>query len=70
MVHLEIQNGTAGVYNLNVFTTDGRMVLSQTTEAMATNSTIAVNISNLEAGIYFINLAKGSENKVVKVVKK
>ena len=51
MVHLEIQNGTAGVYNLNVFTTDGRMVLSQTTEAMATNSTIAVNISNLEAGI-------------------
>ncbi len=70
LVHLEVQNGTAGVYNLNVFTTEGRTVLSQTAEVTAGTSNIALDISRLEAGIYFINLAKGSESNVIKVVKK
>ena len=69
-VYLEIKTQATGIYNLNVFSADGRTVLRQAAEITGDETNIAIDISKLEAGIYFINLFKGHENTVVRLVKK
>jgi len=69
-VQLELTNATLGLYNLNIFDTQGRVVLGQTVEVNGGFSKTTLNTSNWASGIYLVKLSNDAGQKVMKIVKR
>lgn len=66
LVNVEVELVDGATYTLEVLDLSGRAVYNRTlSSAEFTNSTLAINTSSFESGIYFVNVTEG-ENRMTK----
>lgn len=63
--NIDITASIAGSVQVNVFTFDGNMVSSKSIQLQEGNNTITEDISSLNNGIYFVQIANSSNNEVI-----
>lgn len=63
--NIDITASIAGSVQVNVFTFDGNMVSTKSIQLQEGNNTITEDISSLNNGIYFVQIANSSNNEVI-----
>ncbi len=69
-VRIELNNADPGSYLINVYDAQGRQVSSNLIEASGDFTTTTVNTSNRATGTYLLQISHGTNQKVMKVVKR
>jgi hypothetical protein len=69
-VQVELDNVAPGAYNINAYDAEGRKVATSVLEPTGSFAKTTINTSNWAAGIYLLQFTNGSEERVVRVVKR
>jgi hypothetical protein len=64
VISIEFETATDNTVNVSIFNAQGRTVMEET----ITNGNTALDVSNLQKGIYIVRLSAPSLNKTVKLV--
>ena len=64
---LNIESKIQSQLNINIFDISGKEIQNTTIQTSIGNNQHQINTENLEAGIYFIEIADGNNEKVTKV---
>ncbi len=68
-LHLAVDSGISGDYQLDLYSVAGQRHLSQRGQIIAGNQLLEVNLQNLPAGIYLVKIQVGDQLQQLKVVK-
>ncbi|KUJ53069.1 M60 family metallopeptidase [Chryseobacterium sp. JAH] len=71
LIHIKLKNAS-GNYSVNIFGTDGKIILSSNGNLEAIENKINTEIANYPSGIYYLSLkdTKGNAFKTIKIIKK
>lgn len=66
---LNISATTASTYKMNIYTIDGRVLISETINTVPGANAAELKTGGLQTGLYFISLTNGKEHKTLRLIK-
>ncbi|MES2654256.1 MAG: T9SS type A sorting domain-containing protein [Bacteroidota bacterium] len=70
VIHINFTNSTSEVVNVTITDINGKQIMAENYNLKSAKENVEIkNLTNLKAGIYFVQVTTGTETKTVKMVK-
>ncbi len=67
-INFLVKNPLATAYSFNLYSIDGKLIKNLSTKIVVNAEKLNFNISDMNAGIYFVKIQNGSAQKTVKII--
>ncbi len=67
-INFLVKNPLATAYSFNLYSIDGKLIKNLSTKILVDAEKLNFNVSDMNAGIYFVKIQNGSAQKTVKII--